>query len=159
MSQWSRWWRYSNRNLGLICYDGNFLHSEAQKKNFMFELSVIMLFCAKFVTKISFLLHHLVISCSQWETAFERSSLLGKMGSLSEKESILTWLEFLLCCWHRSDRPAAALTRWSGYLVTEADSELVERHGMRTVGPEEHLQLDGLVHVETGSLELGLTLD
>lgn len=30
---------------------------------------------------------------------------------------------------------------------------------MRTVGSEEDLQLDGLVHMETGRLEPGLTLD
>lgn len=45
------------------------------------------------------------------------------------------------------------------YLVTEADGQLVEGHGVRTVGSEEHLQLDGLVHVEAGSVEPGLTLD
>lgn len=30
---------------------------------------------------------------------------------------------------------------------------------MRAVGPEEDLQLDGLVHVETDRLELGFALD
>lgn len=45
------------------------------------------------------------------------------------------------------------------YLVAEADGQLVERYRMRTVGSEEHLELDRLVHMETGRLELGLTLD
>ncbi len=46
-----------------------------------------------------------------------------------------------------------------GYLVTEADCQLVERYGMRTVSSQVNLQLDGLVHMETGRLELGLALD
>lgn len=45
------------------------------------------------------------------------------------------------------------------YLVTEADGQLVERHRMRAVGFQEHLELDGLVYVETGRQEPGLTLD
>lgn len=44
------------------------------------------------------------------------------------------------------------------YLVTQADSQLPKQHRMRTVGSEEHLQLDGLVDVETGGAESGLTL-
>lgn len=43
-------------------------------------------------------------------------------------------------------------------LVTEADSQLVERYSVRTVGSEEHLELDGMVYVETGRAELGLAL-
>lgn len=46
-----------------------------------------------------------------------------------------------------------------GHLVTEADSQLADRHRMRGVSSEEDLQLDGLVHVETGRLELGFALD
>lgn len=45
------------------------------------------------------------------------------------------------------------------YLVAQADWQLVEGHGMRTVGPDKDLQLDGLVHMETGRLEFSLTLD
>ncbi len=45
------------------------------------------------------------------------------------------------------------------YLVTEADGQLVEWYRMRTVGSEENLELDGLIYMETGRLELGLTLD
>lgn len=45
------------------------------------------------------------------------------------------------------------------HLVTEADGQLADGKGMRAVGSEENLQLDGLVHVEAGRLELGFTLD
>jgi len=45
------------------------------------------------------------------------------------------------------------------YLVTEADSQLFERYRMRTVGTEEDLELNGLINMETGTLELGLTLN
>ena len=45
------------------------------------------------------------------------------------------------------------------YLVTEAHGQLVEGHGVRTVGSEENLELDELVNMETGRLELGLTLN
>lgn len=46
-----------------------------------------------------------------------------------------------------------------GHLVAEADGELAEWHGVRTVSSEEHLQLDGLVHMEAGRLEPGFALD
>lgn len=45
------------------------------------------------------------------------------------------------------------------YLVTEADSQLVERYRMRTISSEENLELDRLVYMETGRLEPSLTLD
>lgn len=43
-------------------------------------------------------------------------------------------------------------------LVTKADSQLVEWYSVRTVSSEEHLELDGLVYVETGRAELSLAL-
>lgn len=45
------------------------------------------------------------------------------------------------------------------YLVAKANSQLAEGHRVGTVGSEKHLQLDGLVNMETGRLELCLTLD
>lgn len=45
------------------------------------------------------------------------------------------------------------------YLVTEADRQLVEPDRMRAVSSDKNLELDRLVHMETGRLEPGLTLD
>lgn len=45
------------------------------------------------------------------------------------------------------------------YLVTETDSQLVNCNRMRTISSEENLQLDWLINMETGRLELGFTLD
>ena len=45
------------------------------------------------------------------------------------------------------------------YLITEADRQLVEADWVGTVGPEEDLELDRLIHMEAGSQEAGLTLD
>lgn len=55
--------------------------------------------------------------------------------------------------------PCLVNIRRKKYLVTEAHGQLVEGHGVRTVGSEENLELDGLVNMETGRLELGLTLN